>query len=253
MLWHRLLTVILLLGPGVIAGSPESSSPSALNPLQTLQSSDPLGKLSTTLQGLTTAFPPALLADLTDVVHDAAYLLRAPTTNTTKALLATASELLNLDTVPKILAAGTALGQIITPDVINHLAQLDVDTLLEDFGKMYTTVKNAINAYSPFITNMISLLSGINIPPEMFESVLRNIQPYVTLVVSTLAQPESIETTFTKLTLLISELNSAITPENLQQLGEVFNIVFGVLTPEFANDVRSAITHDIPGSRAPVS
>jgi hypothetical protein len=136
-----------------------------LSPLQTWQSSDPLGELSTTLQGLTAAFTPALLTDLTDVVHDVAYLLRAPTANTTKALLATASDLLNLDTVPKILAAGTALEQIITPDVINHLAQLDVDTLLEDFGKMYTIVKNAVNAYSPFITTMTSLLSEINIPP----------------------------------------------------------------------------------------
>jgi hypothetical protein len=71
--------------------------------------------------------------------------------------------------------------------------------------------------------------------------------------VSTLARPESIETIFTKLTILTSTFSSAITPENLQQLGEVFKIVFGVLTPEFTNEVRSAITDDIPGSRPPVS
>jgi len=248
-----LLTLTLLLGPGVKAGSPSSSFPSALNPLQSRQSSDPLSELLTTLQGLTAALTPALLTDLIDAVHDTAYLLRAPTTNMTKALIATTYELLNPDTVRKIFAAGTALGQMITPEVINHLAQFDINTLLGSLVKVYITVKNSINAYSPLVTNMASFPLGLDIPPELFESVLRNIQPYATLVATTLARPESTEIIFTTLTVLISVFSSAITAENLQQLGEIVDIIFSVLTPEFANEIRSVITSDIPGSQPQIS
>jgi hypothetical protein len=248
-----LLTLTLLLGPGVKAGSPSSSFPSALSPLQSRQSSDPLSELLTTLQGLTAALTPALLTDLIDAVHDTAYLLRAPTTNTTLALIATTYELLNPDTVRKIFAAGTALGQMITPEVINHLAQFDINTLLGGLVKVYITVKNIINAYSPLVTNMASFLLGLDIRPDLFESVLRNIQPYATLVATTLSRPESIEIIFTTLTVLISAFSSAITAENLQQLGEMVSIIFSVLTPEFAYEIRSVITSDIPGSQPQIS
>ncbi|KAL3465798.1 metal binding domain of Ada-domain-containing protein [Aspergillus heterothallicus] len=170
-------------------------------------------ELSTILQGLNDALTPSLLTDLTDVT-----------------LLAAASELLNPNTVPKILAAGTVIEQIIRPDVISRVQQLDLATLLGDFSTV------------PLITSVASLLPEINLPTETVQAVLQNVQPYISELLSSLTRPETIEGAFTKSTTLYSALNSAITTQNLQRVDNAIDITLNLFTREFANEISNLAT-----------
>ncbi|KAL2814619.1 hypothetical protein BJX63DRAFT_431273 [Aspergillus granulosus] len=104
-----------------------------------------------TLQRLAGTLSPAVLTDLTEIVYDAAYLLRAPTANTTKALPAIASNLLK-------------------PDIASGIPVFYLATFLRDSRGVYTAVDN-----TP------SILSDIGILPETVKSVI-HIQPYITPV-----------------------------------------------------------------------
>lgn len=109
-------------------------------------SGDPLGGLSGYLNGATGLLSPSLMPDLEEVIHDAAYILRGPTTKNTKALLDSAHELINPDTVAKIISAVHVAQSIITPEAIAELEKVDLAQVLADIGYLWTKGKSVLSS-----------------------------------------------------------------------------------------------------------
>ncbi|KAL4806043.1 hypothetical protein BDV18DRAFT_160113 [Aspergillus unguis] len=222
MILSKLLTLAALIGvsysqvstsvtPGFRLSEPyttTSATQKSTPPASTISSSGSSslgGDLSTLLDGLSGLAAPNLLSDLEDVVHDAAYLLRAPTANNTKSLLGTASELLNPSTANQLLDAARTLQRIITPEAVSELEKLDLGEVFKDIRQIYTTAKSLLNGDS-------GLLSMKNI-----------------------------ETIFNKLNILFTTIGPAITRQNMNRLGGLMDVAINLLTPKFANETTGIV------------
>ena len=168
-------------------------------------SGDPLGDLSKYLNGAGGLLSPSLLPDLEEVVHDAAYLLKAPTTKNTKILLGSAFDLLNPDSVDKITSTIHTAQDIITPEVVDELKKVHLVEVFDDIGYFWNkgksvlsianglvsehliqNIEDIIESVKKFLSggsieDILNKLEGV-LPPELTNSlkvVLSSVGPFV--------------------------------------------------------------------------
>ncbi|OQD77936.1 hypothetical protein PENDEC_c002G00257 [Penicillium decumbens] len=118
-------------------------------------SGDPLGDLSKYLNGAGGLLSPSLLPDLEEVVHDAAYLLRGPTTPNTKTLLGSAFDLLNPSSVAKITSAIHTAQGIITPEVIDELKKVQLVEVFDDIGYLWTKGRSVLGSAQGLVSEQV--------------------------------------------------------------------------------------------------
>lgn len=138
------------------------------SPTSTSKSGDPLGDLSKYLSGAGGLLSPSLLPDLEEVVHDAAYLLKAPTTKNTKALLGSAFDLLNPDSVNKITSAIHTAQGIVTPEVVDELKKVQLAEVFDDIGYLWTQGKSVLGSAKGLVSGHV-----IQNVEDIIESVKR--------------------------------------------------------------------------------
>jgi hypothetical protein len=136
MQFFKLFFVAMAAMPAMITASPAAGvAPSSFNDaslhlLLERQTSitDLLAQLASSLKGIQELLSPTSLSNINEVITDLATLFKAPTTNQTKALIGTASNLLGSDSVTNLIGQlPTLLGSvsgILTPALITNVTDL---------------------------------------------------------------------------------------------------------------------------------
>lgn len=220
-----------------------------------------LGDLPKYLDGAGGLLSPSLLPDLEEVVHDAAYLLKAPTTKDTKVLLGSAFDLLNPDSVKKITSAVHTAQGIITPEVVDELKKVHLAEVFGDIGSLWTQGKgvldhakglvsgNVIKNVEDIIESVKKLLSGETSERDIQDALDKlegALPPEVTNSVKTVVS--SIGPFVDKAKPLFNRVENYLSHADYDRLGEVANNVGDligaaatVITPENIKKAESAV------------
>ena len=224
-------------------------------------SGGPLGDLSKYLDGAGGLLSPSLLPDLEEVVHDAAYLLKDPTTKDTKALLGSTFDLLNPNSVKKITSAIHTAQGIITPEVVDELKKVHLAEVFDDIGSLWTQGKSALGSAKGLLSGHVikdvediiesvkRFLSG-EISAKDIQDALDKLEgvlpPEVTNSIKTVVS--SIGPFVDKAKPLFNRVENYLSHADYNRLGEVANNVGDligaaatVITPENIKKVESAV------------
>lgn len=165
-------------------------------------SGNPLGDLSGYLNGAGGLLSPSLLPDLEEVIHDAAYLLRDPTTKNTKTLLGSAFDLINPDSVDKIKSAIHQAEGILTPEAIDELKKVNLVEIFDDIGYLWTKGKSLLGSMKGLVS----------------EQVIKDIEA------------------------IIESIKNFLTEGSTKDLEDIVNKLEGLLPPEVTNSLKTLIS-----------
>lgn len=211
----------------------------------------PLGANSGYLNGAAGLLSPSLMPDLEEVIHDAAYLLREPTTKNTKTLLGSVFDLINPDSVAGIKSAVYNAQDIVTPEVVDELKKVNLVAVFEDIGYLWTKGKSMLNSVKGLVSEqviqdiedliedfknflaqgttadleeIVHKLEGV-LPPEVTNSlktVVSNIGPFI----------DKAKPIFDKFANYMSQVNYNQLGTVANSMGDLINALAMVMTPE---------------------
>lgn len=223
-------------------------------------SGNPLGDFSGYLNGAGGLLSPSLLPDLEEVIHDAAYILRGPTTKNTKTLLGSAFDLINPDSVDKIVSTIHTAQDIITPEAIDELKKVQLAEVFYDIGYLWTKGKSVLGSAQGLVSeqfiqdiqdiiesvkkflsegstkdieDILNKLEGV-LPPEVTNSlktVLSSIGPFV----------DKAKPIFDKIENYLSHADYNRLGDVANNMGDLIGAVAMVVTPENIKKVENAV------------